>query len=314
MADAIDIAALNAALGAYYRENNTEILRSSLVNLESPMHFKHVAGLVDEYPLIERKTTDVVQPYQDAWTPKNDVVDHGVRILKVRKQKVDLEIKPDELRQSWYGYLSKNSSKPEDFPFERFVWEDLIARINSNIEMKMIWSGIYAAPTPGTPGNPQDGMDGIKKKIADEIIGGGLVPVGTGPITQTVTVDAFEQTFDAVPDAIKEEPLLAFCSSTMSRWYNKDYRDQFGSNTNYNEFKRAMLDGTNCQIVPIKGLAGSQRIVICKPDNIHYGYNLVGEHDQLRTQINRRVIDVLGDFMLGVEIALLDEMVVNDQA
>src|SRR5436190_13989896 len=126
---AIDIDLIIDELGAYNRTRGKEIIRK--MYLEDPTRglFNVKSGIQDKYVLTQSETTEVIQGYQKAWTPKGDLV-FKPNIIKARPVKVDFSFSVKDFEASWLGYLKTSGSSSDDMPISRFILEDISRQIN----------------------------------------------------------------------------------------------------------------------------------------------------------------------------------------
>lgn len=315
----IDISALTASLGAYHREKAPDLYSALLQKEYSMKLFSTIANVKDEYVITETEVTEIIQPYQKPWTPKGDIK-FIPEILKVRRIKIDLPLDPIDLERTWEGKRIDGSLPEGQELLEGYIFAEIIKRIKKDLEFRSIFKGVYAAPVAGTPGAAADSFDGVLKLVADAITANKIVPVATGAVTPTNTREKFEDVFDGVDSDYQNEPLVALSSPTLLRWYKRDYRSEFGANQDYRgmngELQSVTIDGTNTEIVGCPGMAGSQRIIITKKENLKRLIDGTSEDTDfnLRFQVNRRDIEVLGDFKMGVGFPIIKGLVwTNDQ-
>lgn len=317
---AFDITELAASLGAYHRTHEQE-LYSKLLNKEySQRLFRTIPGIKDEYIADEFLLTEILQPYQKDWTPKGDPT-FSPETLKARRIKIDMELDPVDLEKTWEGKRIDGSLPEGQQLLEGYIMDQILIKAKKEIEYSIAFKGVYAAPTAGTAGAANTSANGLLKTVTDAITATKITPVATGAITASNARDAFEQVFDGVDTDFQDQPLIALASGQLTRWYKRDYRAEFGPNQDYKgmngEDKAVYIDGTETQIVPIPGMNGSQRIIITTPENLLRVIDGTGEDGDLnlRFQVNRRIIEVLGDFKMGWGFGIIEGLAwANNQA
>ena len=304
MASGFDITQLVASLGAFHR-TYAEELYSKLINKEySQKYFRTVAGVKDEYVADEFMLSEILQPYQKAWTPKG-LVAFNPAIIKARPIKVDIEFEPKDLEKTWEGKRI-DGSLPEGQEFlESYIFDQIIAKIKKEIEYKVAYTGIYKAPTPGTPGLAEDSADGLLTVVNAGITAGTIEDVATGVIDETNAIDSLEAVYDIVDDEFKDGELIALVDGAVARAYKRDYRNAYGPNQDYSPMSKEggefYIDGTNCKVVVAPGMTGTGRVIITIPENLIRVIDGTEEDSNfnVRFQVNRRIIDTLADFKMG---------------
>ena len=103
-------------------------------------------------------------------------------------------------------------------------------------------------------------------------------------------------------------------SKTNERRYWRDYRNNFGGNSDYNGKKNLEIDATSKRIVGIPEMNSSDRFVHTTKGNLLCMYDQIYTLNNLKSEEALRQIHIMGDFKRGYGIGRLDEMFVNDQA
>jgi hypothetical protein len=311
----IDISALSSSLGAYHRQHASE-LYSSLIEKDREMSlFGTIAGVKDEFVATEMQLSEIIQSYQKDWTPKGDVV-FKPEIGKVRRVKVDLELDPVTLEKTWEGARIDGSLPEGQQLLEGYIMNEIIKRIKKDVR-KQAFKGVYAAPTAGTAGAASAALDGLEKIYKTAALAGKIDNMVTtaGAVTVSNARDRVEEVFDSVADDYKDENLVMILSQTNLRHYKRDYRAEFGANQDYKgmngELQPVMIDGTNCELFGVPALNGGDLMIVTLRENLKRLIDGTGEDNDfnLRFQVNRRVIEVLGDFKMGFMFPVIGGLV-----
>ena len=270
---------------------------------------------VHEYVSTIATIGGLVQPFQRAFTPKGEAKFEPY-VNKVRHQKVDFKFEAlDELYQSYLGYLIDEDIQPEALPFVRYVVQELIyPGIRQDIENDIVFSGEWAEPTANTAGEVSAAADGIGTIIEREINDGNITPIPTGVITQSNAVDKFESFCDAIPHLYRSIPGNIYCSPTLARYYSRDYRNQFGKQTNDQLAKNNLsIDATNKTVVGLPSMEGSNMIFFTPGRNMIKMFNKVYVPNAFEFQRVDRSLKLLTDWFRGYGFRTLELVFVNDQ-
>jgi len=312
----VDITALEAALGAYTRKDKGILVRRMLLGMEGISDRMDVWDDVkDEAPLPSLTVTELIKPADaENFTPTPNGVVFDARMLKVRPWKVDLQIIPQNLYRSWLGKHVKQGSDIYDVPFEQFIMEEIIKRVQNDLRMRALFNGVYN----GSGTAAVDVMTGVHRLIADEITAGEINPVATGVITKTTTIDAVEATHDGLSEDYKNTTTQAMVGPTLFAWYVRDYRLRYGGNMDYLGMAKdsVYIDGTNCILKKEPGMGTSQRIIVCTPDNLTYGVDSLSDENNIVIEKEKRALNIMVDAKSGVDFKEVhgDALAVNDQA
>jgi hypothetical protein len=317
---AFDITDLVASLGAYHRTYEQQLYSKLLAKDYSQKYFRTIPGVKDQYIADEFLLTEILQPFQKQWTPKGDA-SFSPEILTAYRIKIDMEFDPVDLEKTWEGKRIDGSLPEGQELLESYIFDQIFIKVKKEIEFSVAFKGIYAAPVAGTPSAATASANGLLKILADAITAAKVTPVATGAVTEANARESFEMVFDAIDPDFQDQPLIALASPQLVRSYKRDYRTEFGHNMDYTAMKKEdqgpMIDGTNCTLTPIPGMAGSGRIIITTPDNLLRVIDGTEEDSSLnlRFQVFKREIDMLGDFKMGWGFGIIQGLVwANNQA
>lgn len=309
---ALDITALNTVLGAYLRENRNIMLSELVLGDDFERRFEIYEGVKDELAMPNLTITDLVKPADaSTFSPTGNALAFDAQLLKVRGLKVDLQIVPSDLENTWLGTLRKRGQDPHDLPFEQFIMDRIIAKTRENVYMKAIYNGTYNASgtTPGAT------MDGFLKLIADAVTASKLTPVVTGAITAANVEEKLLMVYDALDEAYKLGTTQMKVSAQIFDWYIRHQRTTYGSAQDYDGVE-TMLYGTMCMLVREPALGTSGRVICTPQENMVLGIDSMSDSSNIRTQEFNRTIKVMIDFKAGVIFKELNNKVIaiNDQA
>jgi len=268
----ITIDAAAATLKRYpvaYAKQWASVMRQSM-EWENPAIAKPRQAL-HTYTSPAANVGEVLQAYQCPWTPKGTVNFTGVD-TQLFRIKWDFELTCDDIETfyaSWMSEWVELDKDPVEWSLARYIYEQVVKPKITEEQNWNYYNAIYVAPTPGTAGASIASMTGLKKKIADYITGGDIVPVVTGAITSANVVDKVETFTSALPPVHQKTAGKILMSQTMANWYYRDYRAKFGTGNGIigNDNPGLAVDNTNKVVVGMASMEGSQRIIF-NPDMI----------------------------------------------
>jgi hypothetical protein len=301
MAQGLSITELAAKLGAYYRENRDILISETLLDFDASDSFEVWDDVSDEVPLPNLSITDLIKPGDDTtFTPNNNSLNFGARILKVRNWKVDLLIQPRLLEKTWLGAFKKPGSGTQNLIFEAYIFNYIIKKIKENLRLQSVYRGVYNAAGV----TPIDVMDGLLTLVTTEVAAGNITPVVTGAITQVNVVDKLLLTYDNLGEAYKA-PVLnpAFVATDSSAMMVRPLMNQMP------------LSGTNCLLKREPGLGTSQRLICTEKENKVYGTDSLNDENSFKIQEFERSLKIMVDAKSGVQFKEINKnsLAVNDQ-
>lgn len=315
----IDVSQLNGVLGAYMRKFEAEIWRLATQDIQLENYMRKVPGVSDEYVSTLSKHTEFLQAKQSGWQPKGGV-EFEARMNKVLPIKMDVTLDDsdlDQLHRSYLAYMATEEGKRENWPIVKYIVQfHIIPAIREEISA-MSANGVYVAPTPGTPGDSINAVDGILTIITDEIAASNLTPLTTGAFTAADIIDQIEGWIDQQPLKYQKMPGNILAAPEVVKMYWRARRAEFGGNTDYKAmYDGVLVEGTKKTLIAIDEFAGTQRILETPQKNLLCMYDQVEvPTTPFLIQQEKRDIHILTDFKRGYGFATLEEIVfVNDVA
>lgn len=320
----INIANLTASLGAYNRKVMPILIREMLLGLNIADRFQIMDDVKDQLPLPNLTMGSLIKPANNTvFSPANNALNFGARILQVRRWKADLLLDPSIFEKTWLAYYQPKGSgtQLQNIPFEQYLMAQIIKEVQQELRLQALYTGVYNAA--GT--TPVDVMDGLLTLITTEITAGNIAPVTTGVITSANVTASLLKVYDNLGEAYKMMPLQVVVNPQIFEWYIRLYNPivnpslvatdtQAMSNVPMlNEFP---LYGTNAVLKREPGFGASQRIVATPKNNMIYGTDTMGEENNIRFQEFDRTIKMFIDAKSGVQLSEIHSraLAVNEQA
>src|SRR6056297_2724024 len=112
--------------GNYYipqRQSTDRLVRQLRFPSVTEQSFRPILTDATEYRMSEVRIGELLQPFQKGWTPKGQSEFKPVTI-KLYEMKLDHEVYPDEIEQSWLGFLADNDLDRREWPLVRYLIEN----------------------------------------------------------------------------------------------------------------------------------------------------------------------------------------------
>jgi len=252
-------------------------------------------------PLPKLSTIGGPRPYRS----QDDTAGNGVvftdRLLTVNQSKWDMDIDYEEFRNK---YLNDGT----ETPFAKWMNEQIAAKYWAAINDNTLYLGVYNA----AGNNAAAIATGWGTIIAAEIALATVVPVVTGAITNANAVASVESTVENLPAWARDIGGPVYCSWGTLDKYKKNYRSSFGFSFNKDEFGRFQLDNSKFWLQPVSWMGTSQRIIATLANNLCVG--LDGENVKTHASARRNIVEARPMLPIGLQIADLEALSVNDQA
>jgi hypothetical protein len=256
----------------------------------------------------------LAQPFQKAWTPTGAVTFTAAPI-QLKKIKGDFEDYPDELEESWLGFLASGDLDRKEWPFVRWLMEEhLIPKMSQDVILNEAYAGEFAAVTPGTAGAAGTAMNGVKKIINDHITAGDITPFAIGAWSTTATdfVTELETEFVQAIDArYQNQPMTLVMSIPLLNRFRAGQAAKYNLYYGQAELDRFFLH-PNITVHGDEALGSSQK-VWCTPKENQYCVWKHGKNQGMwEIESEDRKVKLWTDFFKGYGFVIPGIVYTND--
>ena len=308
MEDNINI--IVTSLPEYVEQNRDTILRAVILGGTTIKHMVPQTGIKTKAAI---NYLDVDPKFQDGrgckFTPQEGGIVLTQREIETGIIKVELEVCPDTLLGKYAEYLVRIDANEQDFPFERFILDDIVAKINIKLE-KAIWQGDKESAN-----GDLNKFDGLLKLASEE--------------EDTINVNFAEgasawDKIKAMILALPEEALdagktLIFVGTDLFRNFmlevvEKNFYHYSGPQ---NEApKEFVFPGTDTLVVSTPGLSRLGKLYGTYDRNLYYGCDLMDAKEEVKVIWDEKdgVFAVKVKWNSGVQTAFPDLVVVGSNS
>lgn len=225
------------------------------------------------------------------------------RAIAVTPIKVNESICLNTLESYYTQKMMNPGSYNESIPFEQIYAEEKAEKISAMIE-DIIWKGDTALVGAGNLAL----ADGLLK-LVDSL--GTVVDGNVGAetaITAANVVSIVDGMVGVVPtDIIDKDDLVLFVGYDTYRTYAKALRDAnlFHYTGAENSDFIQVVPGTNVKVVSVRGLNGTNRMVLSTSSNIYAGVDLLSDSEDFKIFYSNDNDEVrfIAKFKIGVQVA-----------
>lgn len=265
----ISVSEIVSEFGTFIGQSEAQILRLLTQPIESTKYMSVKATKEGSYKMSKAVIGSIVQGFQKAWTPTGTPTFTPRTILQ-RRHKFDMAFYPDEIVDSWLGFLSDESIDRKAWPISRYILEQLILpKVAEDRELRLLGKGVYEEPEEDAAQAVGKSMDGFVTQLEDAYDDGGsninFIALDGG----MTALNVFENIEDF---AAKIDPLYQynnmriFCSRGIYMAYHKRRRDLYGTMPTYNP-ANDIIEGTNLILTPLPSMTGKDVIFATPMDN-----------------------------------------------
>ena len=231
-------------------------------------------------------------------------------ITSVKKQYQE-ELCVDDLEGYWYQTLLKPGQyydSPNDIPFAEYLVNYKVQQVKEAVELMT-----FQATTGGT------GFEGFIGLTGTGYTGDNVTYVAAA--NTGLTASNIGDTIDIMLASGEDYLLAAQDGFICMSWANFTKYTQWLRNKNYfyydagNGQTPILHPGTLFQIVPVRGLNGSNRIFISKKNNFFMGTDLVSDYGQFKMwySLDNQQVRMKCQFRVGVQTGV-DQILSNGMA
>ena len=305
----MDISEIVTAFGAYYLrsgQNMNRILGMLTQGLATPQYCTPIKTDDTVFQLGRLTMNDIVQSFQKGWTPKNASA-FIPNELRLYHMKMDEEITPDDVEETWLGFLANENVARADWPLIKFLIEHpeqgIIAAINRDMELKEYGHGEYVAPTTNVAATTGQSMNGLIKQINDGIAGGTMNSVPIGTLDKDTIFDQVELFVDGISEVYQSVAMNVFMSPAWAKYYHRDKRSQgfyaFPDESNISRLS-GKIDFMPQQVVGLPSLTGSDVIFATPKSNLLHLTKKAANKTKIKVEEYRRTVSLLADWWEGL--------------
>lgn len=316
----VDINTTGNALGLYCAKYGSKIHQDLRQELEFEKQLPFVSADY-AYQGQEVGISDLLQPYQKDFTPKNNETFDGLlNVLQIGK--VDLEFDWKEMEKmfdKYYNNWFEAGKSEDDWGYYRYIMSQVVPpKITEEMNLAS-WKGKRVDPTAGTPGAFLETWDGFETKFNGYVANGDLTPFATGALASGTSIDQIRDFCKQLPVNYRYKQGIIHMSTTNAQIYADDYQEKYPTRqvteVSHNE-QYLNVDHYNKKIKGYKCMEGSNRIFITFPglDSLIIGTRQgFSKYPNFRVHVYDRTIHILSEMYRFYGFETLKHVFVNDQ-
>ncbi|MBE2229947.1 MAG: hypothetical protein IAE96_04800 [Chitinophagaceae bacterium] len=318
MATVITPTEVIAEFGSYYidqGQNMSNLLQRPYQAFGTREAFTNVPTEDTQLRYSDVQVGEILQPYQDTFTAKGSVVFKPVKIDLVQV-KIDQAFNPNNLTNSWLGFLSSNNTDRTTWPYTRwFIEVYLMKAAFDDMEKKVIFKGERVEPGVGVAGAAIEAMDGVKKLLKSGVTAGSITPIALGalPNDPVDLVTYVEEFCENIPEDYQDEAIELNLSQANWRKYRKGRKKKY--NQNYAQVSDMDLveEFDNISVKGRRSMQGSGNLWGTMKNNAVFATKGFSNAQAFELEKTKREVVVYSDFWIGAGFLLKDLVFTNGE-
>lgn len=299
----VEVQKLNDDADLYVRQVNADLNSLERDNFGLPPFWPVRTNVDDKVTDGNIVSGEISQARKKGWLPKNKqlIQPEESQIYPVQ---IDMEFQGyylQEMLTSWISQYNREGSQAYKMSFVRFLITELMKKARQE-DRKVAINGVYVK-TPETAtvaGRAINRSPGILHKLWYAYFVEKKFKIAN------VGLPTLENIVDYVPKVIENnlleedkntEGLVFYLSPSWMRHYKTRKRQLFGLDNNYTGAEVMEIENyPNIRFHTLRDLEGSDFMFITDDNNIEIMENIPGEKSLLHFEMDKRVINVFGDY------------------
>lgn len=321
---------IKVAFGAYYLNNGqnaTTLYQRLFRRGVTEQLFTSVPTDNTIWQASQTSLGTILQPFQKDWTPKGSLKATPISIPQF-KMKVDVEETPDDLEDTWLGFLADGNLKRAEWPFVRwFIEIHLVPQVEEDFELNEVFAGVRVEPTKGQPGAAGTSINGIRKVLNDHAGAGRITPIALGAFPTgdiEAACDYVEAFAKSIVKRYRNVPMFISMSEDNALSYAKGRGKKYGKDTNQSAMKNdapiaeqlletsVAVEYTRQRVVGLPSVGNSGKIWATPIANAKRLIKKSQNVNQFQIENVDRKVKLYTDFYKGVGFVLPEAVFTND--
>lgn len=304
--------------GAVYRAEGQAIKDIVTKLMQKSVTAAYFPTRITEKTILEKVSaefTRVLQGFQKGFTPIGGTTFKPLAI-PLQKIKIDLAETPDDLEESWLGFLADNSLSRKDWPYIKWYLMNALIQADKDLELNEIYKGVPGVVVPGTATASGATLLGIRKQINAFNTAGtsNKIIMGAVPTDPVLYVEYIEDMIKATNRLLRNELDFVFVQEDGHDLFRDGMRLKYNAQySQVDDEKITKLRNDNIKIVGLPSMAGSDKVWASPLWNRQAGMKKPGNEKIFEVgSATPRLVTAYTDYYKGFGFWIPEYVVTND--
>ena len=290
-----------------YISNNKEVVSAGVYSQEITLnkYCKTITAVKGKYPSFHKIMGHVVQGFKAEWQKLGEA-EFKHKMLQNFRQKVNFEIVPDEVLNTWLAELYVEGKTAEEHPISKHIMEDLMAKVIDDLD-DLSQDAVYnSATASGTYGSSMNGIE-QQRLVALNNTDHPAFRIPLNALTDVNRLAEYKKFEKGIPSKMRKKVKRIFVSENESLKYADAYEAAYGTHVTYtddNAFKSPRL---KFEIVGLPGVPDNFFVATVE-DNLGRLIDVFDKPGVTDIQKQDYVLKIFMDWHLGYDF-LINEVV-----
>jgi hypothetical protein len=265
------------------------------------------------YRMTDAQMSRALQPFQKAFTPVGSLT-FKPWATDLFNLKIDKAEYPDEIVDSYLGFLEGPGIVREEWPFVRWMLEEhVIPTAIEDFELYEAFAGVFAAPTPGTAGDLGTGMDGIAAQFTRMGSRKNTISMGAMPSSDEDIVEYIDEFFAGIDKEYRKIIDVVCVNEDVHLAYRRGKRSKYNMNYNQEADLDRVIDFPNASVVGLPSMGSSDLIWATPAANRVRPLKKNPSAKPVVKEFSARQVSVYSDWWTVLAFLRPEAVFVNDQ-
>lgn len=303
-ASSTDFTALEADLGAFYRQNRTEQLFSFVTKtkdvslifpLESGIQDREVITniFLGEFSQADNSSSN----FDDVVKGKYEIQAEEIRMYDVMMAHKFTDLK--KLEKQWIGYLNREGSSSIKMSFIEYLLAKTVEKLFNEQQQRRI-KGVRKNPSVNVPGTAMEASTGCYRFISEKINNLQIKPFVLGEITSANIGDKIFKGTGMIPQDLRDSgSVVLYMSKDMITEYHEYNEMHYGTNQDYKADIMYVKQYPDVQIKAVPNAGNHRRLIWTLDGNLKTFENEPGEMTRFVIKLDMWSVNVTSQWKEG---------------
>lgn len=286
-----------------YVKNNTEIVATGVYSDEIQInkYCKTLTAVKGKFPQFHKVMGHVVQGFDTKWQKLGEA-SFKHKMLQNFRQKVNLEIIPDEVLSSWLAQNYIEGKTAEEQPISKHIMDDLMDKIIDDLDI-LSQNGVYdPLLAAGQFGKSLDGINQQRlNALSNTLHPAFKIPLNA--LTNANILNEFKSYEKKLPKVTRKKIKRVFVSDNIALMYADAYELEYGTTVTYTSDNAFKTPRFKYEIVGLANVPDSFFLATLN-DNLMRLIDVFEKPTVTDIQKQDYVLKIFMDWFLGYDFAI----------
>jgi hypothetical protein len=313
---AIDVSDVITEYGAFFQkqgQNASSLYRRLHRPSATEGFFRRIPTTETVIRLGSSSLDRALQPFQKNFTPVG-TIGFKPHPISLDHFKIDKREYPDEIVESWLGFLEGEGIDRKAWPFVRWMLEEhVFPKAQEEYELHEAWGGVKVDPTPNVAGALGSAGNGLKKKLDDNAADLNTIVLGVPPADPADFCEYVEEFIAKMDKEYRKRVDFVFLNEDKELLYKQGKRKKYNGNWGQAGQLLTIEDFPNVSVQGLPSMGTSDTLFATLKDNRVAPLKKSDSDKAIVGEYSPREVSIFTDWWKTLDFAFYGAVFVNDQ-